>query len=212
MSASSALQGGPAAGRIGPNAITRVAEVLPERVGTAATLALFEAAGLVHHLRQPPQAMVDESDVWSLHDALRRQLGWPLAREVAREAGTRTGSYLLAHRIPRLVQRLLKVLPARVAARVLCSAITRHAWTFAGSGSFATAFAVEPGVPVRLRIRDNPMCRDVQAETPMCDFYAAVFERLFRELVHPRARVTETACEACGAEACTFDIRWDRPC
>jgi divinyl protochlorophyllide a 8-vinyl-reductase len=33
-----------------------------------------------------------------------------------------------------------------------------------------------------------------------------VFERLFRALVTDRARVRETACCACGAEACRFEI------
>ncbi|WP_235823343.1 4-vinyl reductase [Azohydromonas sediminis] len=43
---------------------------------------------------------------------------------------------------------------------------------------------------------------------PACDFYAATFERLFRALVHPRASVAETACEACGDDACRFEVRW----
>lgn len=195
-------------GRIGPNAIIRVAEALPPRVGAAATAALFESAGLAHYLREPPSSMVDEAEVGRLHDALRRELGWPEARAVAREAGRRTGEYLLAHRIPGPVQSLLKRLPAGWAARVLLKAIARHAWTFAGSGHFSA----QHGTPVRLEIRRNPMCRGVQADEPACDFYAATFERLFRELVHARSRVTETSCEAVGADACRFEIRWDRPC
>ena len=204
----SALSAPAAAGRIGPNAILRVAEALPPRVGSAATAAVFEAAGLTHYLREPPTSMVDEAEVGRLHEALRRELGWPLAREVAREAGRRTGDYLLAHRIPRPVQWVLKRLPAALAARVLLSAISRHAWTFAGSG----IFSAQAGTPVHLGIRANPMCRGVRAEAPACDFYAATFERLFRELVHPRSRVSETSCEAVGADACRFEIRWDRPC
>ena len=47
-----------------------------------------------------------------------------------------------------------------------------------------------------------------ESEAPACDFYAATFERLFRVLVHPAARVTETACEACGDDACQFEIEW----
>ena len=198
----------PVSGRIGPNAIIRVAEVLPQRVGTRVTASLFESAGLAHYLREPPRAMVDEAEVLRLHEVLRRELGWPLAREVSREAGRRTGEYLLAHRIPSLVQVLLKGLPAALAARVLLKAITRHAWTFAGSG----AFTAQPGTPVRLKIQRNPMCRGVQADAPACDFYTATFERLFRELVHPHSRVVETSCEAVGADACRFEIRWDRPC
>ncbi|MCU0657030.1 MAG: bacteriochlorophyll 4-vinyl reductase [Polyangiaceae bacterium] len=195
----------PESGRIGPNAITRVAEVLQERLGLAPTQGVFEAAGLAHHLRCPPGAMVDEDDVGALHQALRRRLGEPLAREVAREAGARTARYLLAHRIPSPAQALLRRLPARWAARALCSAIARHAWTFAGSG----AFHASSGSTVRLRIRHNPMCRHLPSSTPGCDFYTAVFEGLFRELVHPQARATELACEGCGADACVFEVRWE---
>jgi divinyl protochlorophyllide a 8-vinyl-reductase len=61
---------------------------------------------------------------------LRADLGPAMAAEVARDAGLRTADYLLANRIPKPVQVLLKHLPAPLAARVLLSAIRRHAWTF----------------------------------------------------------------------------------
>jgi len=194
----------PVAGRIGPNAIIRVAEVLPAFVGTAATWQLFERAGMVQYLRTPPEGMVDETEVMRLHGELRVSLGGATAAEVARQAGLRTADYLLAHRIPQPVQRLLKILPARLAARVLLQAITRHAWTFAGSGRFSA----RAGTPVVLEIRDNPLCRGVHADAPVCDFYAATFERLFRVLVHPAAGVQEVACEARGDDACRFELRW----
>lgn len=194
-------------GRIGPNAITRVAEVLPPRVGSSATWTLFEQAGLLHHLRQPPQDMVLEDEVRQLHGVLRQQLGEAAAREVATAAGRRTADYLLARRIPRPVQRLLKLLPARLAAHVLLGAVRRHAWTFAGSGRFSAETGA-PGQPVVLRIQDNPLCRGLASEAPACDFYAATFERLFQVLVHPRSRVHEVACEACGDAECRFEVRW----
>jgi divinyl protochlorophyllide a 8-vinyl-reductase len=193
-----------AAGRIGPNAIIRVAEALPGYVGAGMTRGLFESAGLAAYLLAPPQQMVDEAEVARLHAALRQALGSGLAGQVARDAGRRTADYLLAHRIPKPVQALLKVLPAPLAARVLLSAIRRHAWTFAGSGEFSA----RAGRPVELQIRGNPMCRDLRSETPACDFYAATFERLFRALVHPASHVIETACEACGDDACRFQIHW----
>jgi divinyl protochlorophyllide a 8-vinyl-reductase len=192
------------AGRIGPNAITRVAEVLPARVGSVATRALFERAGLLHHLQRPPETMVEETEVRRLHGALREQLGAAGAREVALAAGRRTGDYLLGHRIPKPVQALLKLLPAPLAARVLLAAIRRNSWTFAGSGQFEA----RPGSPVLLTIRHNPLCKDLVTETPACDFYAATFERLFAVLVHPRASVREVACESCGDPECRFEIRW----
>ncbi len=193
-----------AVGRIGPNAITRVAEVLPVHAGRIVAEQVFARAGLIKHWRHPPEAMVDETEVARLHATLRETLGERDAAGVARAAGTRTGDYLLAHRIPKPVQWLLKRLPAPLAARVLLAAITKHAWTFAGSGTFSAT----PGRPVRVPIRANPMCRGLVSEAPACDFYAATFERLFRVLVHPETQVVETACEACGDDACRFELRW----
>jgi len=194
----------PPTGRIGPNAIIRVAEALRDRIGVAATEALFNAAGLAHYLRELPSTMVDETEVRRLHEVMRRDLGDATARLVAREAGARTAAYLLADRIPRPVQWLLKILPATAAARVLLAAISRHAWTFAGSGEFSA----HAGRPLVLAIRRNPMCAGLRADAPACDFYAATFEGLFGALVHRRARVVETACEARGAPACVFEVRW----
>lgn len=198
----------PPAGRIGPNAITRLAEALPRRVGASATREVFARAGLVHHLLEPPQHMVDETEVRRLHGALRDTLGETAALQLAREAGTLTARYLLAHRIPRLVQALLRMLPAALAARVLLRAIARHAWTFAGSGQFSFQVEAAPQRRATLRIRNNPLCRDLQSAHPACTFYAATFEHLFAQLVHPRSRVHEVACEACGAPACEFVARW----
>ena len=192
------------AGRIGPNAIIRVGEVLTARIGSSGTWALFEHAGLVRYLRQPPVQMVEEAEVRQLHGALREKLGAATARDVATAAGRATADYLLGHRIPKPVQRLLRVLPAPLAARVLLAAITRNAWTFAGSGEFSA----RAGSPVQLTIRHNPLCQGLHTDTPACDFYAATFERLFQVLVHRNARVREVACEACGSDACRFEIRW----
>ena len=192
------------AARIGPNAITRVAEVLRTDVGEATTTALFASVGLARYLAVEPGDMVDETEVARLHQRLRAALGGAHAARVSREAGLRTADYLLARRIPKPVQWLLKRLPARLAAHVLLAAIRRNAWTFAGSGCF-TASA---GNPSRLAIAGNPLCRGTTSPVPVCDYYAATFERLFRVLVHPDVRVIETACEAAGDDACRFEVRW----
>jgi divinyl protochlorophyllide a 8-vinyl-reductase len=192
------------AGRIGPNAITRVAEVLPQVIGEVGSLKLFELAGLAHYLQQPPQDMVDEAEVTRLHWQLQQSLGSDITRIVARQAGLRTANYLLQFRIPKPVQALLKVLPARLASRVLLSAIRGHAWTFSGSG----IFTAQAGQPVVLRIRDNPMCRGITTAEPSCDFYAATFEHLFQVLVHHQTKVTEVECESSGGSECRFEVRW----
>jgi divinyl protochlorophyllide a 8-vinyl-reductase len=83
-------------------------------------------------------------------------------------------------------------------------AITRNAWTFAGSGQFRA----RAGRPVVLTIRGNPLCKDLRTDEPSCDFYAGTFERLFEVLVHRNAKVREVACESCGDPECRFEIRW----
>ena len=190
--------------RIGPNAITRVAEAMQAQLGRRLTAEVFGAAHLGTYLEHPPTQMVDEAEVSHLHAMLRGELGGRVAAEVARDAGRRTADYLLAHRIPRPAQWLLRHLPAAKASPLLLAAIGKHAWTFAGSGRFSA----EPGPPVVLTIRGNPMCRGQTSAVPVCDFYAATFERLFRVLVHPQARAVETACEARGDDACRFEVRW----
>lgn len=196
-----------ARGLIGPNAITRIAQVLPAWRGTAFAERVFERAGLLHHWRRPPERMVREDEVRALHRALREVMPPEEAAAVSRAAGRVTADYLLAHRIPPAVQRLLKALPAGLAARLLVAAITRHAWTFAGSGRFSARLP-RAGAPLVLEIRDNPLCRGLQAGVPVCDYFAATFERLFQVLVRAGTEVRETACEACGDEACRFELRW----
>jgi divinyl protochlorophyllide a 8-vinyl-reductase len=189
-----------AAGRIGPNAVTRLAEAL----GPSLAPEVFRAAGLAHRLADPPGRMVPESEVTALHHALREMLGEAGAEAMAREAGRLTALYLLGHRIPRPLQAVLTLLPATLAARILTQAIGNHAWTFAGSGSFR----VLPGKPMRLEVAGGPIPRAGAADHPVCGYYAATFETLFRTLVSPRTQVEEIACEAMGAPACVFELRW----
>jgi divinyl protochlorophyllide a 8-vinyl-reductase len=202
------------AGRIGPNAVTRLAEALDEDVGVLGTNEIFRAAGQLELRHAPPARMVEEQVVTALHAALRSGLGLPAASRVARRAGSLTGDYLLAHRIPRPVRLLLHCLPAAWGTRFLIQAMQRHSWTFAGSGTFTAR-------PVRDRARDGhgqarvllaiggcPLCRGTHAPQPVCDYFAATFERLFVRLVHSSARVQETDCSASGADACRFEVRW----
>jgi divinyl protochlorophyllide a 8-vinyl-reductase len=191
-------------GRIGPNAITRLAEALEREVGPDRTAGLFRDAGLATYLETPPRQMVAEREVIALHRIVWSRLGDDLARQSSRAAGRRTGDYLLDHRIPGRAQTILRLLPPTLASRALLAAIRRHAWTFAGSGHFHAI----GGHPTRLAIRGCPICRGARAEGPICDYYASTFERLFQALVSPRASVTETTCQANGADACRFEIRW----
>ncbi|MFO1328690.1 MAG: bacteriochlorophyll 4-vinyl reductase [Rubrivivax sp.] len=191
-------------GRIGPNAILQVLVALSDAVGEPAARALMAHAGLQGHVDDPPTAMVDERDVQVLHRTLRRELGIDRARAIGRHAGLLTGDYLLAHRIPAPARLMLPRLPAAWASQALMLAVRQHAWTFCGSG----VFAVRPGTPLRVSISSTATARGTQADEPLCDYFAATFERLFQVLVHPATEVRELECTAMGAAACVFEIRW----
>lgn len=203
LSASSTEANAPEVPRIGPNAVLQLVETLRAHGESALAGRVFERAGRADWLTHPPETMVPQDAVLRVHAALRELLPRETALQRAREAGLRTGDYLLAHRIPAPAQRLLRWLPASLAARVLCRAIAAHAWTFVGSGAFAYDFRGG----LRLTIGHNPLALRHSAE-PDCVWHAAVFERLFRTLVHPRTTVRELACTALGDPACVFELRW----
>lgn len=194
----------PGAARIGPNAITQLAFAVEDRLGGEATRRLFAGAGLDAYLDDPPHGMVEEGEVIALHSTLRASVAPDAAQAIARAAGLATARYLLENRIPRAARRVLRALPAALASRALLAAIARHAWTFAGSARFSAV----PGHPVRVALEDCPICRGERSAVPLCDYYGATFEGLFAHLVHPAARARETACCACGAPECVFEISW----
>ncbi|MCG5498580.1 bacteriochlorophyll 4-vinyl reductase [Ectothiorhodospira variabilis] len=194
----------PTVARIGPNSITRMAQALRHQHDEPLTTRIFEAAGLTDHLTHPPTTMVDERDVTALHRALREALSPEQAAAVSLEAGHLTGDYLLANRIPKPVQSILKLLPAGPSSRILLKAIERNAWTFTGSGQFQVSHRPN----LTLTITNSPLCRDAQSAHPVCDYYAGTFQRLFQVLVHPETRVTETQCAAAGVAHCVFEVRW----
>ena len=185
--------------RIGPNAILQLVPVLDACVGAAARQRLFLDAGVAE--LPDGRDMIDEAPVARLHQALRRDLP-DIAPAVAASAGTATGDYVIANRIPAFARTLLRLLPAGLAARALSRAITRHAWTFAGSGTFRVASLK----PLVFEITGNPIVRGERAERPVCDWHAAVFERLFRRLVADDYRVVETTCAAAAGAVCRFDV------
>ncbi len=189
---------------IGPNAVTRMAEALGTIMGDTLRRDIFASARLSHYLAAPPTRMIPECDVTRLHRAAIETLGEARATVVSREAGRLTGDYLLANRIPLMAQHVLKRLPRARAARVLVAAIARHAWTFAGGGEFTYEFSPH----LSLQLRGSPICRDLRTQQPACAYFAATFERVLGAMLGPSLRVTETECEATGASACVFDVRW----
>ena len=184
--------------RIGPNAILQHLPVLDAAIGEALRGALLYRAGVDE---PPPDAgMLPEDEVARLHHAVRLFLP-ERAPEIQRAAGLATGDYILAHRIPKPAQRLIRALPGWAGARLLSAAIAKHAWTFAGSG----AFRIVSHRPLVFEIAQNPLAQG-PADAPICHWHRAVFARLFGALVWPDVQVTELDCAATGAPACRFLI------
>jgi divinyl protochlorophyllide a 8-vinyl-reductase len=193
---------GVAVARIGPNTIIQLAQVLRDRIdeATAARL-LFASTG--YALGALPGAMIDEREAQAFVRAVMHELGEEPGAELLHEAGRRTADYLMAHRIPRPAQWLMRWLPKRAGLALLLEAMRANAWTFAGSGQFTVA---RTGAGATLMFHDCAMCRDMVASAPVCAFYAGTFARLIGTLITPRAVVREIECHAQGGHCCRFEV------
>jgi divinyl protochlorophyllide a 8-vinyl-reductase len=120
---------------------------------------------------------------------------------IAEEAGSRTADYIIANRIPKPAVWLLRHLPALLAAPLLMAAIRKHAWTFVGAGVFAPAGAWAFTI-------DRTAAEDtIPLPDSLFHWYAAVFTRLYRELV-----AGDCVCRASHpgegfAPRCSYTIR-----
>ncbi len=186
-------------GRIGPNVLIQTAHALAHRLGRDTASRVLQVS--THHTFDTlPTEMVDEATANALMRHLVESFGLPFARAVMRDAGERTGNYLLANRIPALARVALPALPTRLALRILLAAISRHSWTFAGSAKVE----IVPGMPAVISISSCPICSGIVSDAPTCDFYVGTFHRLAQALLGPRGFAEEITCEARGDSACRF--------
>lgn len=195
-------QGSTQAGRIGPNAVMQTVQALRELYGPTATSQVLAHIGRPDLSDFSADSLIDEREFVSLHHALIDALGLAEASRVLARAGTLTSQYVVHNRIPRPAQRLLRLLPSRLALRLLLRAISQHAWTFAGSGAFGYTLGRTP----QLTLEDSLTARNLSAEQCTCTFYAAAFQGFFTTLIDPRLRVHEARCAACGAARCEFVV------
>lgn len=192
---------------VGPNAAIQLIGALRLATDPESVRRILARAGVPEWGATPPEAMIDERLAAALHRATRETLDPERAKDVLTEAGSRTGDYILAHRIPAAARTVLRAVPAWAASRLLARAIAAHAWTFAGSGRFA---ASRDG-GLAFAIANNPFCAGTTADEPICVWHAAVFERLFRALVAPTATFVETECCARGDPCCRFRLARSHP-
>lgn len=187
-----------APGLIGPNAILQLLPVLDGLGGPRRRASMLDAAGI--QVIPDGLSMIPEADAARLHRQLRLEEP-ERAPRIAAAAGRETANYILANRIPRPAQWVLKLLPRGPAARVLSRAIARHAWTFVGSGRFHVLD------PWTFEIVENPLIRGESSSVCLCHWHAAVFERLYQSLVAPSCRCHETSCGAQGNHSrCRFRL------
>lgn len=183
---------------IGPNAIIQTRTALYELAGKSACRAIFGAAGLGRFADANPDAMVEADIVNALNRQIAAKLNAKTAHAVMKRAGELTGDYILANRIPKAAQWLLKHLPRDMAQSILLKAIARNAWTFAGNAR------IEQGRDF-IAIHDNPICLG-KVGFSSCVWHAAVFRRLFETLVDPAITIHETECVGWGSDVCRFEI------
>jgi len=165
---------GHAGALIGPNAVLQTVAAMEAQLGRAETRAILADAQIA--ALPSGEAMIPEVQALRLHRwlALHEPLG---SFAIAEEAGARTADYIIARRIPCPAVWLLRHLPPILAAPLLMAAIRKHAWTFIGAGQFAAHG------PWRFTI--DRTCADDAVLPPdsLFHWYAAVFTRLYRELV-----------------------------
>ena len=186
--------------RIGPNAIIQTGQALSALYGSGAARLIYEAAGLGAYLGDPPKSMIDEREPVALFAAIQATLPPAEADRVLAEAGHRTGYYILENRIPPIARHVLPMLPPGLSSRVLVSAISRHAWTFAGSGCFKGSVMGWSRPVVTLAIAANPLA------TPGCPWHGAVFQRLFASLCGDVGSVRHSQCCARGDRFCITQV------
>ena len=187
-----------ASGLIGPNAVLQLLPVIDRLGGRERRAQMLARAG---NFELPDgTSMIPEGSAARLHRQLRLEEP-EIAPVLSRYAGAAPADYILAHRLPRPVQQILKSLPPMAAAAILSRAIARNAWTFVGSGTFHRLS------PTVFEIEDNPLIAGERSETCLCQWHEGVFERLYRKLVAPDFRCVETQC---GAQApgmpCRFEL------
>jgi divinyl protochlorophyllide a 8-vinyl-reductase len=186
--------------RIGPNSVLQLVPLLDEVLGEGERNRLMRLSGL--SVLPSNDGLMEETPAATLHQALRSHHP-SVAASLTRQAGERTADYIIKHRIPVAALQVMRHLPAWLSAPMLASVIEKHAWTFAGSGSFR----VVSKQPLIFELVDNPVVRGESADAPICHWHTAVFQRLFNDIVDPSLKCIETHCCASGAESCRFEIR-----
>ena len=181
--------------KIGPNSIIQTVAALETKYGKAEAEARLAVAGHGHLAGNLPSEMVEEEKFHSLVTSLDSELDTKELEEILNDAGRRTAAYLLKVRIPGFFQKILKPLPPPIAFRLLLFAISKNAWTFAGSGDFSYTTGKTPLITVRVKSPTVPV---------VGHFYLGTFTGLLRELVNPKTTIDELTTGESGSFVCRY--------
>ncbi|NTV63236.1 MAG: bacteriochlorophyll 4-vinyl reductase [Oscillochloris sp.] len=189
------------AARIGPNAIIQTIASLRE-VYAPDELPKLLVGGAEVYLSQLPHEMIPEEQFHALVKLLTPRLGTEQAGAILYRSGERTADYVRANRLPGPFRSLLGILPAQLGLRLLLIAISKHAWTFAGSGTFTFGIGRTPWISI-----GTPIDHDTSAiSAVLCRYYCGSFTQLLRQVVSQRIELRETSCQARGGNACVYQI------
>lgn len=185
------------AGFMSANMVLPLYDVLGEYKGTRARDEIFSEAGIRY--LPGPEDPVRERQVNLVHQGIRQRFP-AQSKEIFSEAALIAADVVAEYRIPASGKTMLRKLPWPLATWMLVRSAHQHAWTFGGSGQF------KANTTAKMDLIGNPSIRGAQSDKPLCHFHAALFQRLFRTLVHPRMICVEHKCEAAGDDCCRFEL------
>ncbi|MEI6847683.1 MAG: bacteriochlorophyll 4-vinyl reductase [Chlorobiaceae bacterium] len=166
--------------KIGPNSIIQTIAALETKYSKTKAENILRKIGQGYLIGNLPKEMVDESKFHSLVIALQKELGNEQTASILKESGERTAQYLLKVRIPSIFQKLLKLLPPRSAFKLFLFAISKNAWTFAGSGKFSYTTNRLPEITVRVTYPTH---------MAVGNFYLGTFTTLLQTLVNKKTKI-----------------------
>ena len=166
--------------KIGPNSIIQTVAALEAAYGKTKAETMLSKIGQGYLVGNLPKEMVEEAKFHTLVGALQKEIGETATSRILQESGERTARYLLKVRIPGIFQKFVKLLPPRPAFKLLLFAISKNAWTFAGSGEFAYNMTRPPEISVKVTFPTQPV---------VGNFYLGTFTALLQELVNPTTKI-----------------------
>lgn len=187
---------------VSPHLILHLLTAVERALGSDHKEALLETADI--GIIPANSDLVSELKAARLHQALRERHP-NQAPELLAEAGRMTGEALIAAQVTDRAKVMLGSAPWPLAAWLVSKTIRQNAGLFSGTGGFRVTNTLH------CELEDNPLVRGETSGVPVCHWNRALFEAVYKTLVHPQLECFETDCCATGASACRFEMRLRGP-